>query len=1115
MTYGPFHTATARVRVTLVFLLLAAFGVALFGQQTDSNIVGTVMDPMGSAIPNASVVATNKGTNIKYQATSDGQGDYRINDVPVGRYDISATAPGFAPRIIADVQADLNHTAAVNISLAVGSVSTTMQVTEAPALIDTSSSQLQTTYDSRTAVDSPLSGMSRAINGAGIYNLSLLGGGVATSGGIGYGVGPSVGGQRPENNSFSIDGVNNSNPYSTGPRIYVSNEAVDEMNVLTNQFNAEFGGASGGIFNVVVKTGTNSVHGSLFEYFQNRDLNAVDYSQVVAGSRTNARYDNNRFGGGIGGPIIKNKLFYYGNFEYNPQGFAAYPGYPVAAPTAAGISLLNNMSSLSKTNLGVFEKYVPVAPAKLGNASTVVNGVQIPLGQLSFASPNYNNSYHGIAAVDYNLSGTDQLRGRYIYDKSAGLDSNAMLPVFFEPNPITNNSGSLSEFHNFSPTLENELRVSYSRNNARTSSGNFQFPGLSAFPNLQFDDLGLQLGPDPYSPSGYILNSSELQDNLTKTIGRHTLKIGYSIDDYILSGYFVQNVRGNYDYASLQQYLLDQQPSGSAFGTPGSGTRSVGATNGVPFGYLNNAAFIQDDWRVTSNLTFNLGVRYEYVTVPVGTRAQQYSAILNVPGVISFNAPQSANNEWSPRLGFAYSPGHDGKWTIRGGVSRSYDNTYINLNQNAEPAYYQTSQFVNPAAPVSNFLANGGLSGAVPPQTTVAQARAAISSYNWNQTRPYALTGTVGVERSLGNDYVLEANYVHTKGVHLYNQTWMNFDSRVTPSNYIPTYFTQPTPAQLAGDKLTLGALQNTIVPGGTATFPFNSLASYGFYNPLISFKPSGNSQYDGLALQINKRYSNGLSYIAAYTWSHAFDDSTATLASTNLTPRRPQDFQNMAAEWASSALDRRQRFTFSPVYDFRPFRNGNWFMKNLVGNWNISGTYTFQSPEYVTVQNGIDANLNADSTGDRPIVNPYGAANTGTSVNGLNAAGQVVPTGNPNIVAYVAARPNARYVTAGLGALSNAGRNTFPLDRTDNIDAALTKQIQINERMGVQFGAQVYNLFNHSQFTGGYLSDVSPFATGYINRSVFVPGSPYFGMINQFLPSNSRAMELTARFTF
>jgi hypothetical protein len=1102
-------------RLLAVGCVLLGLSVLGFGQATDSNLVGTVTDASGATVPGASITVTNKDTGVKNTAVTNADGEYRLNNLPIGRYDVSAAKAGFTTATMAGVQLDLNHTASIKLTLAVGSVSTVLEVSEAAAAIDTSTSQLQTNFDSKSAVDVPSAGISKVVNGAGIYNLSLLGAGVASSGGVGQGTGPSVAGQRPENNSFYIDGVNNNDGYTTGPQVYVSNEAVSQLNVAQNQFSAEYGGASGGVFNVVVKTGTNQIHGSIFEYMQNRDLNAVDYSQVVAGQRSNTRFDNNRFGATIGGPIRKDKLFYFGSFEYNPLGQASTPGQPVDAPTAAGIAALNGMSSLNKTNLGVFEKFVPVANTVDTTNPITVNGVNIPNGPLTFASPNFNNAYHAIIAIDANISNKDQLRGRYIYDKSVGIDPLANLPVFFEPNPTINNSASVSEFHNFSPTLENELRIAYRRNNASIGAGNFQFPGLDAFPNISFDDLGLQLGPDPNTPTGSISNAASLQDNITKTWGRHTFKAGYSIVDTILSGFFVQRARGDYDYSGLEEFLLDKQPTGSAFGTPSSGERSVGAANGVPFGNLQHGAYFNDDWRVRPNLTLNLGIRYEYVTVPVGSRAQQFSSIANVPGVITFATPQSTKNDWSPRVGFAYSPGNDGKWSIRGGVGRSYDNTYINLNQNSSPPFYQTTVDVNAANPITNFLTHGGIGGALPPQASQAQARSAIASYTWDQHRPYALTGTLGVQRLLGKDYVVEARYVYTKGVHLWNQTRLNVVPQVTAALNLPTYFTTPTAAQLAGDKLTLGAIKATIPAGGTALEPWNNLGVYGFNQAIVGYNPWGNSRYNGLALQMSKRYSKNFSYIFAYTWSHNFDDSTATNFSTILSPRRTQDFHNQRAEWASSALDRRHRLTLTPTYDFKPFQNGNWMLKNLVGNWNISGTYTFQSPEYATVQDGVDANLNNDATGDRSIINPAGAANVGSGVTGLSATGQTLAAGNAGIVAYVANNANARYVVAGLGAVSNGGRNSFPLGRTNNFDAALMKKINFTERKSLAFGAQFFNLLNHSQFTGGYLSDVSPFQTNAISRNVLVPSSSSFGQINNFFPSNSRQLQLVGRIVF
>src|SRR5271165_957858 len=1106
---------TLRKQYSCAAALCAAvllFPISSFGQASDSIIVGVVTDATGAGIPSASIIALNKDTGVKYPTVTGTSGEYRINNVPIGRYDVSAAAAGFASATVTGADLQLNRTTTVNITMAVSSTTTSIEVTGAPAAIDTSTAQLQTNFDSKQAVDLPTAGFSKAIGGTGIYNLSLTGAGVTSSGGVGQGTGPAVSGLRPEANSFNIDGIANDDHFVTGPQITVSNEAVAQFTILQNQFGAEFGGASGGVFNVVVKSGTNQVHGSIYEYLQNRDLNAVDATEVHQQIYSNPRFDQNRLGATVGGPIIKDKLFYFGNYEYNPLGQSTQPGGITCAPTSAGINTLNGLptgsGNISKTNLGVFEKYVPVAsaPDVTDCGTTTVLGQTIPLGALSFASPDYFNTYNAVVAIDYNLSAEDQIRGRFFYANTTGVDAVANLPVFFQPAPAVSHAGSISEFHNFSPTLENEIRVSFDRFNASIGAGNFTFPGLNVFPNLAFDDLGLQVGPAPNTPSGDIENKFQIQENLTKTYGRHTVKVGYDLVDVILTGYFVQRSRGDYDYANLEQYLLDMSPAGGNLSGV-SGERSVGSS-AVPFGFLEHAAYLQDDFRLRPNLTLNLGVRYEYVTVPVGSRYQAASTLASVPGVITFGQPKSNSNEWSPRVGFNYSPGSSGTWSIRGGFARSFYNTYINLNQNSSPPYFATTvDCPGAACPTANFLAGGGLQPTLSTGApTVAAARAAVASYTFDQTRPYALTGTLGVQKLLGKDYTVEARYVYTKGVHLYNQTRLNRTTPITPTVNIPTYLSTPSAATLASLPYTLGYLKS---------IPTNSLAQYGFPNNIVGYHPWGDSRYSGLQVQLNKRYSANLSIIAAYTWSHAQDDSTATNFSTILSPRRAQDFQNLAAEWSSSALDRRQRFTFTPVYDFRPFPNGNWLLKNVLGNWNLSGTYTFQSPEYATVQSGVDANLNGDSAGDRAIINPNGAANVGSGVVAYNAAGQQVALGSASIVAYVAINPNARYIQAQSGAYANGGRNTFPLDSINNIDASLSKKFNFTERYQLEFGMQAFNVLNHSQFIGGYLSDVNAFATNAINRTFLVPGSPVFGAYPSYFPSNSRQLQLVARFHF
>jgi hypothetical protein len=327
----------------------------------------------------------------------------------------------------------------------------------------------------------------------------------------------------------------------------------------------------------------------------------------------------------------------------------------------------------------------------------------------------------------------------------------------------------------------------------------------------------------------------------------------------------------------------------------------------------------------------------------------------------------------------------------------------------------------------------------------------------------------------------------------------VNILSKVSPNDYLPTYLTMPSASEIASLTTTLAQIKTNVS---------NDMAQYGLVNNITGYQPWGNSKYNGLAVQMNKRYSHNFQYIAAFTWSHAQDDSTATNFSTILSPRRAQDFQNMAGEWADSALNRKYRLTLTPIYDFKPFQNGNWLMKNVVGNWNASMTYTYQSPEYATVQSGVDSNLNGDSAGDRSIINPAGQNGIGSGVTAVtNSAGATV--------AYVANNPNARYIVAGPGALANAGRNTLPLDPTNNIDLSLTKQFNFTERMAMRFGVQAFNAFNHAQFTGGYLSDVSPFGTAAVPRNSLIPSNADFNKYNLYFPSNARSVSLVAKFTF
>src|SRR4029077_15422643 len=280
--------------------------------------------------------------------------------LPVGTYRIVVKTTGFKTAV-QQVDGVLNQTGTLNFTLALGSTSETIEVSGVAATIDTSSAQIQTNYDARFSQDLGIT--SAGGTGAGVMNLSLLGPGVTQSSSLGLGAGPSVGGQRPYNNNFTVEGVDNNNKAVTGNLITVPNDAVENFSLLANQFNTEFGHSSGGQFNTTIKSGTNGFHGSLYEYFRNRNMNAVDNFYVLQNLTSNPRFDSNRYGGTLGGPIIKNKLFFFTDFERQPIGLTGTSAGGVATPTTAGLAAISADPALSATNFGIFKQFVPVAAA--------------------------------------------------------------------------------------------------------------------------------------------------------------------------------------------------------------------------------------------------------------------------------------------------------------------------------------------------------------------------------------------------------------------------------------------------------------------------------------------------------------------------------------------------------------------------------------------------------------------------------------------------------------------------------------------------------------------------------------------------------------------------------
>ena len=1132
-----------------VLLSLVALGVNLsFSQAISGNMVGTVVDSTGAAIANAEVTATNVGTGLAITNKANGSGQFRFDNLPIGNYKFTAKASGFQTTTeLAEVV--LNRTGTVNVSLAPGLASTTVEVLGEAPTVDTTTAQLESDYNSRMSQDLGITSAGGV--GAGVLNLSLLSPGVTNSSALGLGMGPSVGGQRPRDNNFTVEGVDNNNKSVTGSLITVPNDAVENFTLLANQFNAEFGHSSGGQFNTNIKSGTNSFHGSLYEYFRNRNLNAVDNFWVLQGLHENPRLDNNRYGATFGGPIIKKKLFFFTNFEREPVALTGSSGLPLVTPTAAGLAAIATDTQINATNFSIFKQYLATAPAPNGtciqydqnprpsepgqvgaftapaNGSCAAGSVEV--GTITVSAPAWQNYTNFVQSVDFNISQNDQIRGRYIYNNLGEIDVNASLSAFYLVTPLRFHLFTISEYHTFTPAVLNEFRVGFNRFANTLPAGNFKYSGLDAFPNILLNDLGgVNIGPDQNAPSETIQNFYGAVDNITWTRGAHSFKFGGEYRQYISPQSFTQRQRGDYEYNSTQMFLEDFTPDII-------GERSTGSTTY----YGNQKAvywFANDTWRFNQHLTLNLGVRYEYTTNSTGENRQALNSISNQPQItvagvnepLLFNAPTAPKNNWAPRIGVAYSPGTSGNTSIRAGFGMAYDVLYDNIGILSAPPQIGSTADVNLNVGTRPFLATGGLPGGGTGITILPQAQAIAETSAWipPQTKwPYSINWNLGIQHAFGKSYTAEVRYVGTRGIHLDVQSRINRQSRVsnTPATattgFLPTYLQAPSQGTLDALPLAL------CVPDGSGgcSSGLESRSSFlpqyanaGFASNIVADVPLGGSTYHGLETSLQRRFSNGLMFQAAYTYSRTIDNSTADFFSTSLTPRRQQDFQDIGADRSVSALSRTHRLTVAAVYDLPFFKSGNWLMRNVVGSWTFSPIYTYESPEWADVQSASDANLNGDSAGDRAIINPSGVPGTGSDVTALtNTAG--------NIVAYLANNPNAQYIRAGAGALATSGRNTLATRPTNDWDMATYKDINITERFKVRLGAQFANIFNHPQYIPGSnpgfglgVNDVNSFnTTGGAYLNYLTPGNANFNNPKSVFASNARTIAIIARFTF
>lgn len=1136
--------------ITILFGLSASISKA---QTNDGSLRGEVTDNQSAAVADAKVTATNLASQVTYNTTTTSSGVYVFSNLPVGIYSLAIEKDGFQKYVRTSVQVFSNQVTEASIQLVIGSTSTTIEVTAGADLVQTTTSQISNDFNSKQVTELP----NTSLDGSPL-SLALLAPGTTGQGAGVLGEGGSIGGARPRMNSFSIDGVDDNRLDITGHSQPVIADSIAEFNLITNQFAAEYGHSAGGQFNIITKSGGNAWHGAAFGYNQNRHYNSRDNLDKVAGLSEPSRFDYNRVGGDIGGPIIHNKLFIYGSYQRIWEGLAT-AAVAQSAPTAEGLDTLKSLAANSAVVdvLNQFPVASSVSSTEIVSApGCPAGGCLIPFGTISPRAPNFLNQHDFIINGDYN-HGRHAISFHVLYDKSRQPNVNANTPQDQFTGAAANDVRKylFKDTWTINDRFVNDFRASLSRFVLA-----FTVPDtFSNFPNAEVDADGLNIGPQGCSPQSNIINTYQVLDNVSYVRGKHTFKAGAEWRHWIAPGNFLPRARGEWDYADINQLVNDFVPNGSNGALRGAGSGFfAGNQNGI-------YAFVQDDWRVTSRLTLNLGVRYEWNGVPRDDALQALNSISTLPGVygFEFKKPDSDKNNVGPRIGFAYDPLGNAKWAIRGGFGISYDVTPQNFPSISLPPQLQTEQ--NPiltcnlsGAPAwcanfdqkaygrgentgQGFLAGGGLLQVNVPCTTQLDCRSSTGSTIVPMVQPKILTWSLGVQHQVGSNSSIEVRYLGTRGLELPIQARLNTQTGFTAGlGALPTYLNpSDIPATVTGgtrlsDWDTFENNANDCPTTGPSPFIHGADGLCG--GALVTgFPPRATSTYHGASVDFNHRVGHGLTLRANYTFSKNIDNATNELFSTRVDPRRAQDWANVNQDRGLSSLDVPHKFALSWVYELPKLHSGHSFLNGLANGWQYAGTFLAFSGQPITIINGGDANGNFDNAGDRPVFNPAGVGNTASDIGlvcaGLGGATSTTATdpacafSNTNlddttVVGYYALDPTAKYVAAGLGAVSTLGRNTFRSPGVNVWDMGVSKYIHFTERYSLQLGVQALNIFNHRNFSLAQPSVFEPLvnnalSTSYNNiNAFFASGNTQFLNAQQF-SGGARNMQLVVKFLF
>ena len=1039
-------------RVCSVVLLLSGCAY-LAAQIVSGTILGRTTDESGAAVPKAAVTLTNPSTGLERTAVSDDTGNFAFPQLPPGTYALSATATGFKTYRVSGINLPVDQTIRADIQFEVGQITQNIVVQASAEQVQTETSELGQVITTNQIVELPL-------NGRNFMQLADISSGVAPaytsrSATITNQSGRSdlavhISGGRGDANSYLIDGVETRNMWFNSPSILLSVDAIREFKIEKDAFSAEYGQGSGNI-SLISKSGTNVLHGSAYEFLRNSDLDAANFFDNYT-SHPKAPFRQNQYGITAGGPVIKNKLFFFGNWESlhsrksntltalvptpaqlagNLAGLKSSKGAAILDPLT-GAPFPNNtvpgnrISSVTKN----FIQYTPIPNANLPGTNYVVQ-----------KSTNRDDLQWGIR-IDYQISTADSVFGRFtdfdssLYQPGVGVLSGSDFPY-------GGKNAVIQEIHIFNPRVLNVFNVAYNRSNVfntwehtPTSLAN----AIGIHLNQTSAEYGLPtvgLSGGYYAGGGAGINQGgldsvpQVNDTLSWVKGRQTFKFGADLrfirfDQRLgLNNNGTFSFTGQYTGNSVSDFLLGD-------------TASMSAQIGLGVGHWRSKSlnfFATDDIKLTPKLTLNLGLRYEYDqpfydrdhhegyfdtsldAFVVGISQAQSPIKRNIPGLIYDPSLRQGiwfpdYNNFGPRVGFAYDMGHS--TVIRGGYGLFYAKTQGNELQfkiNAPPLVFAAALTGNATAPTLSWDRD-----AFPDPSSPNFPVGTLSPFSVDPSdrTPYIHEWNLGIQHSFAGTWLTEIAYAGNKGTKLEER--VNINQAYLPAN------------------------PNSITPIITRR-PFPN------FGDILSGNFQENSDYDALQSKLEKRFGNGLSFLAGYTYGHAID--TASRGSGG---SWHQNAHQLREDRGNSDYDVRHRFTGSWVYQL-PFGRGKRFLSSasglvdkLAGGWGINGIATFMTGNYYSVT----------VPGDRANVGgfPFQRANRSCDGN--------LPHSGRAINRYF---DTSCFSLTPLGTFGNSGRNIVEIPGLNNWDMSFIKDTPFTERLRSELRFEFFNIFNHPQW--------------------------------------------------